>query len=289
MVQLDPGRGAVAPPPRSTAASWRLPHLGGHHVEDPLPDLLQLARVVLASELEEHRSPPARGSRSRHGTAGRRPPPRSPAPAPRAPHPTSAPSRPRVLLERPPQRQVAPRLAPRRPWSRTASHAAASRSPCASATSSDAPSTRASSASSCERTSVSATSADCFSATDMNAGSTDATPFSAAPRSSAHSMIGCTGPPPRTHVTDTAPGPGGAVRRDVAPCATVAIREPLQRHPASTTTGSMDDCPDPGILVASDGIRSGSACSRHRTPVRIQAQEQEPRRSPAAGASSSAA
>jgi hypothetical protein len=22
----------------------------------------------------------------------------------------------------------------------------------------------------------------------------------------------------------------------------------------------MDDCPDPGILVASDGIRSGSAC-----------------------------
>ena len=30
----------------------------------------------------------------------------------------------------------------------------------------------------------------------------------------------------------------------------------------------MGDCPDPGILVAPDEIRSGSACCSYRTPVR---------------------
>ena len=107
----------------------------------------------------------------------------------------------------------------------TASHAAASRSPWASATSSEAPSTRASSASSCERTSVSPTSADCFSATDMNAGSTDATPFSAAPRSSAHSMIGCTSHLlARTH--GSPPWSGGAERHDWWHRCQVVTREP---------------------------------------------------------------
>jgi hypothetical protein len=31
-----------------------LPHLGGHHVEDALPDLAQLAGVVPGSELQKH-------------------------------------------------------------------------------------------------------------------------------------------------------------------------------------------------------------------------------------------
>jgi hypothetical protein len=142
---------------------------------------------------------------------------------------------------------------------RTASHAAASRSPCASPTSSAAASTRARRASSCDLAPASARSAASFSAVPMNTGSTPRTPFNAAEMSPAHSTIGCTGPPPRRTSRTPTPFPGWCGETCRTHCQ-VATREPHQRHPASTRTGSMDDCPDPQIPVASDEIRFGPAC-----------------------------
>ena len=161
--QLDPGGGAVLLRSQHRLLV-RLAHLGGDHVEDPLPDLLQLARVVLQREPQQRLLRVAHGPQRRHGKGARRPPPRPSAPAPSAPHPTSTPSRPTGA---PPAPGPAPgRGAPRAAssWSRPPATPPrrAARAPQPRRRTRRAPARV--SASSCERTSVSATSAACLSA-----------------------------------------------------------------------------------------------------------------------------
>ena len=187
-----------------------LAHLGGDHVEDPLADLPQLTRIVLTSKLEEHALGLLAGLEvdvRREGVDRFSDHPRL-----LRPHRARRQRRrdPRVLLQRPPERQVAARLAPRRPGLDRQPRRRVPQPVGIGHVIGGAQDPREQRIQLRTRPPSSPTSADCFSSTDMKAGSTDATPFSAAPRSSAHSMIGCTGHLlARTSRTPTRSGWGG--------------------------------------------------------------------------------
>ena len=131
----------------SSAASDRrlvgLPHLRGDDVEDPLADLPEVLGVVLERQRQQRRLRHGRASPRRRTAAARRPPRRSPL----AWSVRSAPDGERIGDVGVPARAPAPSARSRRAARcvvrvSTASQAAASRSPWASAMSSDSASTR---------------------------------------------------------------------------------------------------------------------------------------------------